>query len=192
MKKTIIITIIFIFICVGVVIGLMIDNVPFITIEKEIGFGDIANFLLVLVLAVMIPAFLNTWLDSERHIKDHLIDEIKDCLSELKLIKQKIDNCNISQKTGEQDKREILSKISCFEMKIDSVIKQLKTSFKNSSSKIREDLYPECREYCKEITGGELMNEKFKISQSFCKNHNKAYLRIEGYLKNCIHIINRF
>lgn len=192
MRKIIIITIIFILISIGVVIGLMIDNMPFITLEREVGLGDVANFLLVIVLAIVIPVFLNTWLDGERHIKNHLIDEIKDCLSELKLIKQKIDTCNISQKTEEQDRRKILSKISCFEMKIDSTIKQLKTSFKNSSSKIREDLYPECREYWKEITGGELMNEKFKISQSFCKNHNKAYLRIEGYLKSCIHIINRF
>lgn len=192
MKKIIIVAIAFILIIIGIVIGLMIDNMPFITLEKEFGFGDIANFLLALILAIVIPISLNTWLDSERHIKDHLIDEIKDCLSELKLIKQKIDDCNISQRTEEQDGREILAKINCFEMKIDSAIKQLKTSFKNSSSKIREDLYIECREYWKETTGGKLMNKDFKISQSFCKNHDKAYLRIEGYLKSCIHIINGF
>lgn len=192
MKKTIIITIAFVLIIIGIVIGLMIDSMPFITLEKEFGFGDIANFLLALVLAIVIPVSLNTWLDNERHIKDHLIDEIKDCISELKLIKQKIDDCNISKKFEEQDRREMLSKISCFEMKISSVRNQLKSSFKRSSSEICEDLYPKYIEYWIELTGGELMNKDFKISYSFCKNHNRAYLKIEGYLKSCIHVINRF
>ena len=160
--------------------------------ESEVGLGDIANFILVLLVAVLIPILLNPLLDNKRYTKDFLIDEIRGCLNQLKGIKTIIDNCNIQNQTKKEDKREILSKITYFDLQIASLIKQLQPSFKKPSRNMRESLYEECRDYWKDTTGGELMNAKFKINNSFCKNHDTAFLKIDSHLKKCIHEINHF
>jgi hypothetical protein len=170
----------------------MIGNVPYITLQKEVGFGDIANFVLALVVAIIIPIILNSWLDNARNIKNFLNEATKPRGHDLNRLQQTIDNCCISGTTTTQDKQEILTKISCLEMKIDSLIQQFSLSFKRKTGDIRERLYSECREYWKETTGGDLMNEDFQINKSFCKAHDKAFLKFEGYLKKSIHAINQF
>lgn len=192
MKILIQIFLILVLLSIGMVAGLMIGNLPYITLEREVGFGDIANFILALVLAIVIPVILNNWLDNTRNIKNFLIDEVRGCLDELSKIKEKIDKCCINGETVASDKRDIVMNISGLEMKVSSLISQLNGSFKRRSGDMREELYVHCREYWREVTGGELMSQRFKINKSFCKNHDKAFLEIEGYLKKCVHLINFF
>lgn len=179
-------------VAIGLVLGYVLSQVNLITLKKEVGVGEATNFILTLFVAVYVPIGLNQWLDSKRYLKGFLIDEVKSCLLKLEVIKNKIDICEIENKSDMKDKREILSKFGFLDISINSLNKQLGRSFGGKSGEIIKSLDKARLQYWKDVTDGELMNEKFVINKTFCKTHNRAYFKLEGYLKKIVYLINQF
>jgi len=177
---------------IGIIAGLMIGNVPYITFKSEVGFGDVANFILAFFIAIFIPIGLNSWLDNRKNIKSFLIDEVKTCIGKIEKIKDKIDGCAIQKKTGKEDLREIMQLLGFLDMKICSLCEQLKISFEKESCDVRNTLVEKCLTYWKKTTEDGIPGENFKINKEFCNKHDKAFLAFELYLKEIIHLINQF
>lgn len=177
---------------IGALVGLMIDNVPYITLKGEVSFGEVANFVVALVLAIIIPVGLTKWLDNQRHVKDFLVEEVKMCIAGLLSIKQKIDGCYTTSTTQAQDQKEIMYLISTYEMKVNSLKEQLEISYNKESSGMRNELFVQTIEYWKSTTDGDLMKDGFTVDHTFCKQHNVAFTKLDAYLRRCVHLINRF
>lgn len=176
----------------GIIAGLMIDNIPYIVLKKEIGLGELANFIMALIVTIVVPILLTKWLNDERHIKDFLITEIQCCIQALESIKTKIDEAVVSGNTNKADIKLVLSKFNVYDLKIKSLCHQLEISYKRKSKAMRNDLISESLTYWKETTGGDLMNDNFSFDQSYFKTHNIAFSKLESFLKGCVHSVNQF
>lgn len=180
----------FIFFSFGLAIGLFIENLPFLTFKKEVGVGEIANFLIALTIAILIPLLLHTWIDNKRFIKDYLIEEIKACLVTLTKIKEIVDDCYSNDSTSDKDKGRIVYLFSEVDRQINTFCEEMKHNFKKESKDIINIIKEANITYWKETTGGPLMNQQFKINYNFYNKHNSSFYKNEVVIKKCISKIN--
>lgn len=190
MKKALIL--IFLFFGIGVVTGLLIKDFPYLTIDSKVSVGDIGNFILALIVAIVIPILLNDWLDNERHLKNFIIEEIQKCIVSIEPIKAQINKCYLDDSTTMHDKKEIRFQFKEADIRFYCLKEQLILSFNKKGSKIYSEIFAEYMKYWKDVTDGELMNDQFTIDEGFFRKHNQAYAYFEAFLKKCIHRINKF
>ncbi len=178
---------------VGFTLGKLIKNIPYLTLDKEVGIADITNFLMTLIVAVLIPISLSPILKNKRVIKDFLIDETKDCINFLTSIKESIDDMSIKNSADENDRVKVNSMIGPdLGLKISSIAEQLEISFKSTCQSLKTELIEKYNEYWRDMTGGELMSQSFQFNLSFRSIHDKNYAKLQGCLKKAIHQINGF
>jgi hypothetical protein len=162
-------------------------------LDTKVGVGDIAQFILTVVVAFLIPVSLSPLITNKRFIKDFLIGEAKDSIAFLAQIKDMIDTCAIQGNTSQSDKLKINSKISRdLSIKISSLTTQLTLSFKNKSGELIKEIEQVYSDYWHETTGGELMSENFKFDIRFCTAHDKNYSKLEACLKKSVYQINNY
>ncbi len=177
----------------GFVAGRIVKDIPYLTLETKVGIGDIANFVIATVVAVLIPVSLSPILKNKRVIKDFLIDEVKDCIDFLTSIKASVDDMAIRGSSEESDRVKINSMIAQdLGMKIGSLAEQLEVSFKNKCPEIKTALTERYGEYWREMTGGDLMSQNFTFSLGFRATHDRNYAKLQACLKKTIHEINNF
>ena len=175
---------------IGIFIGLLIGNFPYIKFNSSVGFGDIANFILAVFMTIFVSVGLNSWLDNKKYIKGFLIDEIKGCVDKIETIGEKIDKCVIVGNATRGDMEEIMSLFRFLNTKISSIKEQLKMSFDSESEDIRKLLGDEYLLYWDKVTSRIVPVGNFDRSSAI--THVKAFSRFEGCLKKAIHVINRF
>lgn len=182
--------IIFIF---GFTAGLIKNDIPFFSVNGEVGITDLANLILTIVVAFLIPLSLSPIITNKRTIKDFLINETKNCIDFLISIKSIIEENSLKNEDSDDAKKRINYMISTgLGAKISSLTEQLNTSFKKQSYKDIRNIDENYKEYWQEITGGELMSNDFKFDIKFCLSHDKGYRKIESCLKKIIHNINNY
>src|SRR3989338_741803 len=59
---------------VGLIIGLIINDLPFIVLNKDITIGEISNLILTIVIALYIPFFLDKYINGKRVEKEILME----------------------------------------------------------------------------------------------------------------------
>ena len=178
---------------VGFAIGLVVNDIPFFSWNRQVGVDGLASLILSIIVAFWIPISLSPLITNKRITKDCLIEETKECINFLSQIKQKIDSVAIRGTTEEIDRKEITSMSSRdLSMKLSSLMEQLKLSFERKSEKLRMEISERNREYWEETTGGELMSDDFKIDLTYCNRHNNSYAKITSTLKKAIHEINKY
>ncbi len=180
------------FILLGFTLGLIVNDFPLLTLDTKVGIGDVANIILAVVVAFLVPISLTTWLDNKRHVKDFIIEEIQECLGTIRCIKEYVDSCCITKKTLRKDIIKIMFKLKDNERQISSLRNQLKESFSFKSKKMVNELITQQSEYWKRLTDGDLLSKGYKINSDFCKDHDAAFYKFQDYLKKCIHSVNNF
>lgn len=188
--KSVIFVMIFV---VGLVIGFVVNNISFFSINGEVGITDLANLTLTIVVAFLIPLSLSPIITNKRTIKDFLINETKTCINFLISIKSAIEENSLKNENSDDAKKRVNYMISTgLGTNISSLTEQLNKSFKRQSYKNIKDIDENYKEYWQEITGGELMSNDFKFDIKFCLSHDKKYRRIESCLKRTIHDVNNY
>jgi hypothetical protein len=182
-----------IFLAVGLLSGLMIGNAPFLILRKEVGISDLANLILTIIVAVLIPLSLSPILADKRISKDLLIKEIEGCILFLGKIKETIDNNALENKISKTDSQKINSMIGPdLSIKLESAREQLNIAFGEKSGKLRDGINQSYIEYWREITGGDLMSDNFKFDLKFRNHHDRNYAKLESKLKKAVHEINKY
>jgi hypothetical protein len=177
----------------GFGLGLAINNIPYFSFSSEVSVSDIANLLLTIIVAFWIPITLSPIITNKRTIKDFLIDEVKDCIAFLTLIKNAVDEAALQGTTSEATRKKINSMVSRdLSMKLSSLINQLNLSFEKQSAPLRKDIDEKSREYWQETTGGGLMSRNYNIDVAYCVAHDKNFFKIEACLKKAVHEINNY
>lgn len=188
--KTILFVLVFI---VGLAMGLIINNIPFFSIDGKVGIADLANIILAVVVAFLIPISLSPIITNKRTIKDILINETRECINFLISITTLIEDNSLKNESSIDAKRRINYMIgTSLGSKISSLTEQLEISFNKQSVDIIKDIDKKYKEYWQENTEGELMSDDFKFNIKFCISHEKSCRKLESCLKKSIHLINSY
>lgn len=190
LKKFIITLIIIVIFIVGLIIGLVWKDLPFVKFNNEIKLYEVANLLLTIIIGVSIPLLLKKWIEDNRSVKGSLVDEVKNIISSIDRIKCIITKCHSDLSVSKEQKDEVNYIFHTSELQINSLIEQIKISFDPQSKAIIENLKKNYHTYKDFLTGGEFMISSFtKIDDRFYREHNTEQAKIETCLKTIIHKI---
>ncbi|MDI1293145.1 MAG: hypothetical protein PSV18_10425 [Methylobacter sp.] len=192
MKVLKIILIVLVFV-MGLTFGVVIDDFPRLTLNKEVRLFEPLSFMLTATIGLLIPFFVKRWIDDSRQLKNNLINELRDTLREVETIRNKIKYCYFNNSIGASDKQEIIILFEESDLKINCLEEQFIESFDKETKEIRKEINKKYINYWKYATGGELMSNKFiSIDEGFYRKHNVLYTEFETKIKqaiNKIHII---
>lgn len=197
--KSIVSIIILAFVClfIGFLIGVGLNDIPYLSVAKDIQLGPIiASFLTALVtlgLAFLIPYLITKQIDDSKAIKAFLIAEINTFNKDLEKIKVHLEQCKKVDKITNEDKMEINSLLDYLDKRVGSISQQLNFSFSIKSKTDMNELRIANDAFWKKITGGDLMNENFTaITPDFWKTSLEAYSDYELKIKMLAHKISNY
>jgi hypothetical protein len=174
-------------------LGIVINDIPFVSLGTEVSISDLANLFLTIIVAIWIPISLSPLITDKRTLKDFLIEETKDLISIFARIKTSIDDAVLKGVSSIIESTRINSMISQdLSMKVNSLIEQLNLSFEKQSRELGKEIKQKYFDYWQETTSGALMNQKFKFDIQFKIFHDKSYSKFEACLKKAVHEINKY
>lgn len=179
--------------CFGFVLGVVLKDIPNIKFNTEVKLFEPLSFLLTATIGLLIPFFIKRWIEDSRQIKNNLIEELKDTLREVAIIKDKIKFCYINKTISQSDKQEISVLFEQADLKIHCLNEQFTESFDKETKIIRIEITSEYMNYWKLTTSAELMSIKFKdINENFYSRHNDCFAKLELKFKQAINKVHRF
>ncbi|NMB81865.1 MAG: hypothetical protein GYA14_08605 [Ignavibacteria bacterium] len=89
----------FVILVSGILIGLLFNDLPYISLEKKVNLGEIANFMLAIVIALYVPFYLNRKINIKRVDKDLAIEGCNSLYRELHRLYSLIETL-MSEKKG--------------------------------------------------------------------------------------------
>lgn len=197
MNRFIIGTISIIIFSFGILIGILINDVPYLTLDNKVQLGAVIASLftgmITFSIALLIPYLITKRFDDQKGIKQFLINEIALFCKDLEKIKNQLEENHKLGSIKNDDKREINLLFEYLDTRVDSISQQLKQSFPTQSNNEIEELKSANMLFWKNVTGGELMDEKFKkITPEFWKSSLSAYSDFELKIKMLAHKINKY
>lgn len=176
----------------GIAIGVFIKDYPIIQFNKELKIYEVFNLILTAAIGLLIPFFIKRWIEDNRQVKNNLIDELKDALREVAIVKDKIKFCYHNKAISQSDKQEITVMFEQADLKIQCLEQQFIESFDIETKTIRAEIKTEYLAYWKLATGGEIMNAKFKsVNENFFRRHNECFTKVETKIKQAINKVHR-
>jgi hypothetical protein len=177
----------------GFILGIVFKDIPNIKFNTEVKLFEPLSFLLTAAIGLLIPFFIKRWIEDSRQVKNNIIEEIKDTLREVAIIKDKLKFCYMNRSIGQSDKQEINVLFEQADLKINCLEQLLIESFETETIIIREEMKTAYLNYWKLTTSAEIMSNKFKIvSENFYGRHNDCFAIFETKLKQAINKVHRF
>ena len=191
-KQKIVIGVVFFLILLGgICIGVFVKNFPILEFERKISVLETLTFIVTLAIGIVFPFLIKKWVDDNQTIKNYLVQEIEQLISEIKENKTLIAQSFTDGEFRSSQRDKINFTFHSTELQIESIQKQFEVSFPNSLL-IVEDMKDSFRVYKDYLTGGELMISTFdKIELPFYREHSNEYNKFESHLKEMIHKIHR-
>lgn len=176
----------------AVSIGYFIKSYPIIEFDKKLKIYEVFNLILTATIGLSIPFFIKRWIEDSRQIKNSLINELKDTLDEIIVVKSKIKQCFNENNITQRDKQQIIVQFEETDLKLNCLDEQFKESFDKETKKIREEIKSEYLNYWRFTTGAEIMSTTFvTISESFYRNHNENFTKLETKIKQAMNKVHR-
>ena len=177
----------------GFVLGIVFKDIPNIKLDMEVKLFEPLTFLLTASIGLLIPFFIKRWIDDSRQVKNNIIEEIKDTLREVAIIRDKLKFCYMNKSISQSDKQEINVLFEQADLKINCLEQLFIESFDTETKTIREEMKNSYINYWKLTTSAEIMANKFKIvSENFYSRHNDCFVIFETKLKQAINKVHRF
>ena len=175
----------------GFVLGLSQKHIPYFKFDLNINVVDLLSLITTIVIAVLIPLWLQKFLRDKRDIKSLIMNEVLELIEILSEIPSMFTDDLRNNGFGQKDRNKVNSIYHQAEIKISFIQSQLKTSFGISSKKLIKQICGGFRDYKHYTTGGELMKKDFFLNDKFKRNHNTEYTKLIRILKNAIHDVHK-
>lgn len=176
----------------GFVLGIVFKDIPNLKLNTEVKIFEPLTFLLTAAIGLLIPFFIKRWIDDSRQIKNNLIDELKDTLREVAIIKDKIKFCYHNKTISQSDKQEINVLFEQADLKINCLEQQLIESYDIETKTFRDEIKSDYMTYWKLTTGAEIMSSKFKnVNENFYRRHNECFTKFETKVKQAINKVHK-
>ena len=191
------IPILFVIALVCFMLGVIVNDLPGLTLSKELQLGSVLGSLITgavtLSIAFVIPYLITKRLDDSKGIKQFLIAEVGNYCSELGKVRNKLEVCYQSQSFSNEDKKQINMQLDYLDKKVGSLAEQLNFSYPNSSSSDIQQLKDANADFWKKLTGGEFMDKNFvQITPQFWKESFGAFCECESKIKMLAHHISKY
>lgn len=175
----------------GICIGVYTKNFPVLEVEKKVSLIETLTFLTTLGIAFAFPFLIEKWVNDNHSIKNYLVKEVEELISEAKINKNIIDDSFKSQTFQAKNRDDINFTFHRLELQIDSIQKQFEVSFPKSTT-IVDQLKENYWIYKDYLTGGDLMISSFnKVDLQFFRKHSTEFSKFESHLKEMIHKVHR-
>jgi hypothetical protein len=183
----------FILFFIGAVsVGYFIKSYPIIEFDKKLKIYEVFNLILTATIGLSIPFFIKRWIEDSRHVKNNLIVELKDTLSEIITIKSIIKQCFNDDTISQRHKQQIIVQFEETDLKLNCLEEQFKESYDNETKTMRAEIKAEYLNYWKFTTGAEIMSENFiTVSEIFYRSHNEIFSKLETKIKQTINKVHR-
>lgn len=176
----------------GLVIGIVFKDIPNIKFNTEVKLFEPLTFILTATIGLLIPFFIKRWIDDSRQLKNNLIEELKDTLREVGIIKDKLKFCYHNKAISQSDKQEINVLFEQADLKVNCLEQQFIESYDIETKAIRAEIKEDYMNYWKLTTSAELMSNKFKsVNENFYSRHNECYAKFETRMKQAINKVTR-
>lgn len=176
----------------GLVIGIVFKDIPNIKFNTEVKLFEPLTFLLNASIGLLIPFFIKRWIDDSRQVKNNLIEELKDTLREVGIIKDKLKFCYNNKAISQSDKQEINILFEQADLKVNCLEQQFIESYDIETKVVRAEIKEDYMNYWKLTTSAELMSNKFKsVNENFYSRHNECYAKFETRVKQAINKVTR-
>lgn len=175
----------------GLVCGLFISDIPYLTFKRELSLGEIANFTLTLFIAIYIPFFLNKKINNKRIEKDILIQACDKINNELSELQKLIEPFYVSQKAITKDLSTIiLLRTRRISNMLDRLINNT-TQYKNNKAvkDITDTLVKNQTSYWSDLTLN-VKDRRSKITQEVYLRTENNFKEYEGNISKLIMHIN--
>lgn len=189
--------VLYIFIPIAFALGILVrkfsEILPNSTFQTQINILDLANLLVSLLIAFMIPFFVTKIIEDNRGVKACLIDELRDLLKILIKIRDVVSNAHINGSFKVADRDNIIYTFDEAELKVNSFQEQIRVGFPEKSKKTNNKLKALFFEYQNLLTSREIATSTFKkVDDRFNRENNTAHSKIETGIKTIIQEIHKF
>ncbi|MCF6407431.1 hypothetical protein L3C95_31345 [Chitinophaga filiformis] len=197
--KTIRILVLIIVFALGGLSGFFVKNFPFIRWNTEVKIYEVFQVCSTLFIGIAIPFFIKKWIEDKRQLKNALIEECKETLTEIKRIRTKFEGCYSNNSISASDKDEILILFSDADLKVQNLKENFTLAFKGESKigivGIKENTVNAINNsyisYWKTVTGGSLMNSNYtRIDNDLLKSQKSDFSSVEKAIKQAIIFIH--
>ncbi|MFY7666897.1 hypothetical protein [Flavobacterium sp.] len=173
--------------------GCFIQKYPFLKFNSEVKIFEVLNFFLTAAIGLLIPFFIKKWIEDGRYIKNNLIAELKETLTEIITIRDKVKSCFSNGSINSTDKQFIIVQFEEIDLKLNGLHTLLCEYSKIKAEFLFKEIKEEYLKYWKLTTGEEIMSSNFVVvSQNFYREHNEVYSNLETKVKTCINKIHMF
>lgn len=185
------------FVIVAFILGIFLDRIfldfPYLKLDPQVNVLDIANLIVTIVIAFMIPFFINKLIEEKRGLKTFIIDELKCLIEIISKVKTIINDAHTKGVFEAKDRDCIIYTFHEAELKVVSIKEQLNVIFEDDCDHICTNLTELLFTYKDYVTGGELMTSSFTtVNEHFYRENNTQHSKIETGLKKLIHEIYKF
>jgi hypothetical protein len=172
--------------------GTVYNDVPILKLNPEVRIFEPLSFLLTATIGLLIPFFIKRWIDDSRQVKNNLIEELKETLREVVVIKDKFKFCYQNNAIAQNDKQEIIVMFEQADQRITCLEQQFIESFDQETKLIRAEIRNEYMAYWKLATGAEMMSTTFTVvNENYYRRQSELFTKFETKIKQAINKVHR-
>ena len=177
----------------GIFFDRLFINFPLLQLDPKINILQIASLVVTVVIAFLIPLYVNKLIEDKRGAKSFIIEELKELIKITFKIKDVISNAHEIGVFTSKDRDTINYIFHEAELKIFSIQEQIKEAFEHNVENTSKNLSSLVSVYKEHVTGGELMHSGFnKVDERYYRENNTKYSKLETGLKKFIQSVYKF
>lgn len=172
---------------IGIILGRLIGNIPYVTFVKDVRLGELGTFLTSLSVAFVIPYSVHVWTEKRRNLKGFIESQLMDFHRIIKTIKEKIESYNTGAPITEDEKKWVQLKFT----ECDNAISNWEMLFKEHvKDKHLDEMFIQIKEtyhtWWKSVTGGDFMSTPFTVEVNFLREQSGPFTKCEHEIRKAI------
>jgi|LakWasMet26_LOW6_FD_contig_61_188295_length_747_multi_2_in_0_out_0_1 hypothetical protein len=175
----------------GFGVGILINNYGILALQHEVRVGELANFIVAIILGFTLPLSINKWIGDKRKLKDITIERASSYLAYLDGIETMFLSWIPLKEIDQNNTRDMTVRLRLLRNKtagLISEINMLNTKIENTHT---TELTNHVNDYWRIITAGDVMNSGFKLTSDFISNEQTERQKIMNKVMEIIAILNR-
>ena len=167
---------------VGLAIGLLLNDVPYLTFDKTVSLGEISNIIIALNVAIYIPFFLDKTIKGKRLEKEMILEKFDSLESQLDFQMEAVMKLHLKEdKVTKEEANELVLRVRALSNALVRLGNSCKTLLENQEINTQiEKLKDIQNKYWYDLT----VNLKDKNPQISSDAYIRTSENVSGYLEN--------
>lgn len=173
---------------VGIVVGCVWGNVPFLTLDPNVSIADLVSLAVTVFIAVNVTKILQ----SNQAITSYLVNELGELIDLVRIVHKVISDSYFSGSFTPENRDALLFAFHKMELKLGSFDTQLAAAFPKKPDDLIITLKQACFAYKNHLTDGELMlSSCSQVTANCYKDCETQHSKVETVIKTALQKIHR-